>query len=964
MKKAFPRRKGGIRDKLMTDFAILTSSGENPVTHLAQTLMGEHRNVLPDLSQSVVLLPDYQAAPRLKLELLRTAEQHNVSALLLPRISTLRDFLEQLAPPGDDVIPEEQRLLLLVDALHKHPHLYGASNPWLLAADLLQLFDELTLYRIRLPQHVSEFADLLARCYRIEAGHPALLKEAHIVHTLWQAWHQQLQAEGWTDSSSHYLRQLGHSLHRLPAQARFYVAGFNRFVPAEQQWLRELAKQRPLRVLLQDDPGESGFQPRLGFLRGAVTSPRSRFFQAALDSSAIPLLQRARDFAAAHPSSPISDGIRMQPADSFEEEIQFTTLEIQRALSRGDRHIGVITEDRKFARRLRAYLERAGIELKDTTGWALSTTRAVALLESWLQCVENDFPHHAFLDLLKSAVPADDEEYLKLVYRFETDIVLHENIGSGMQRYRKALQSRARRLPWWNNGVQQKLTALLDLHERAAAPLQKLLRQPRAAEAYTRELLNSLQRLQLQRLLAADEAGREALSLLDRLQRAASALPARIDWLDFRIWLGCMLETRYFSPSTTNPRVQLLNLQQSTLQGFDTLIIASADENRIPGSSGALPFFNDAVRRALALPDWEDRLRERQYQFRCLLENNPCVFISWQRESNGEPVALSPWLEILNHFHETAYGRSLILPASGSRAAEIRIEAGMEAPIPEIPARPAPRVSASAVPTDLTVSSHQRLVDCPYQFYAYDILQLKATDEIRQTLQKSDYGERVHRCLQAFHSGAEDLPGPFTQPVTPQNRAQALELMDLIARAVFTDDIEDNFLHRGWLQRWLGRIPDYLDWQIGHGAEWTVETAEQQYQTALDADLNLRGRIDRIERRGAEVALIDYKTGRTPSLDEVLSGEDVQLPSYSLFREDVARVQYLGLDRKKIEDRTVVEGEILQDLRQQVKTRLLDAIGRIREGAPLPALGQPPLCDYCDFSGLCRRKIWQRNNEQ
>lgn len=950
------------RDRLMTDFAILTPDGENPVIHLAQTLMREHRHVLPDLSRVVVLLPDYQLAPRLKLELLRMAEQQNVPALLLPRISSLHDFLDRLVPRGDRVIPEEQRLLLLVDALHQHPHLYGASNPWLLAADLLQLFDELTLYRIRLPLTVTEFADLLARCYRIDAGHPALLKEAQIVHTLWQAWHRQLQAEGWTDSSSHHLRRLGYSLQQLPEHAHFYVAGFSRFIPAELEWLRELAQQRPLRLMVQGDPDDGGLQPRLGFLRNNTTDSCSLFFQAALDSSETPSLQRARDFAAAHPSSPIFERIRIQPADSFEQEIQLASLEITRALQRGDRHIGVITEDRKFARRLRAYLERAGIELKDTVGWALSTTRAVALLESWLQCIENDFPHHALLDLLKSAAPVGDEEYLKIVYRFETDIVLHENIGSGMNRYRKALQSRARRLPWWNNSVQQQLSALLDLYEGAALPLQKLLHKTWPADAYTGALLEGLQHLPLQRLLTDDEAGREALSLLDRIQRAASALEARIDWLDFRIWLGHALETHYFSPSTTNSRVQLLNLQQSTLQGFDTLIIAAADENRIPGSAGMLPFFNDAVRSTLELPDWEDRLRERQYQFRCLLENNLRIFISWQRESNGEPVALSHWFEVLNYFHETAYGQSLIAPVAQSG---VEIRTAMEAAMPEIPERPAPRVAASAVPEDLTVSSHQRLLDCPYRFYIHDILQLKATDEIRQALQKSDYGERVHRCLQAFHSGIDGLPGPFRQAVTRQNREQALDLMERIAQAVFTDDVEDNFLHRGWLQRWLARIPDYLDWQIGHDAEWTVEKAEQQYQVALDANLNLRGRVDRIERRGAgEVALVDYKTGRTPVLDEVLSGEDVQLPSYSLFREDVVRVQYLGLDGKKIEDRTVVEGETLQELRQQVRTRLVDTMSRIRAGVPLPALGQPPLCDYCDASGLCRRKIWQRQQQE
>jgi ATP-dependent helicase/nuclease subunit B len=955
LKKAFPRRKNADRDKLMTDFAILTPDGENPVAYLAHTLMSGHRSDLPDLSHIIVLLPDYQAAARLRLELLRMAEQQNIPALLLPSITTLRDFLAQVVSP-DHVLPEEQRLLLLVNALHKHRYLYGTSNPWLLAADLLQLFDELTLYRIRLPQAVAEFADLLARCYRMDSGHPALLKEAQIVHTLWQAWHRQLQAEGWIDSSSQHLRQLGYSLQRLPASAHFYLAGFRRFIPAELEWLRELARLRPLRLLMQGTPDDSGLQPRFGFLRNSA-SPRSRFFQATFDSSA-PLLQRARDFAVLHPSSPVLESIRIHPADSFEEEVQFAALEVRRALQRDDRHIGVVTEDRKFARRLRAYLERAGIELKDTTGWALSTTRAAALLESWLQCVENDFPHHAFLDLLKSAAPADDEEYLKLVYRFETDIVLHENIGSGMQRYRKALRSRALRLQWWNGSVQQRLTALLDLHERAAAPLQKLLNGNRPARLYAHELLTSLQYLQLERRLAGDEAGSQTLSLLDRVQRAASAIDASIGWLDFRIWLGYALETHYFSPSTVNPRVQLLNLQQCTLQAFDTLIVAAADENRIPGSAAALPFFSDAVRGVLALPDWEDRLRERQYQFRCLLENNARIIVSWQRESNGEPVALSPWFEMINHFHESAYGRSLLAPVGTDRAAEIRFHTGTD--MPAIPASPAPRIAASSVPTDLTVSSHQRLLDCPYQFFAYDVLKLKAADEIRQSLQKSDYGERVHRCLQAFHSGIEGLPGPFAQPVTPQNRGQALELLQRIAHAVFTDDIEDNFLHRGWLQRWLARIPDYLDWQTEHNTEWTVENAEQQYQVALGAELNLRGRIDRIERRGGEIALIDYKTGRTPALDEVLSGEDVQLPSYSLFREDVVRVQYIGLDGAKIEDRTVVEGESLRELREQVRKRLLETMNRIREGASLPALGQPPRCDYCDASGLCRRKIWQQ----
>jgi ATP-dependent helicase/nuclease subunit B len=31
---------------------------------------------------------------------------------------------------------------------------------------------------------------------------------------------------------------------------------------------------------------------------------------------------------------------------------------------------------------------------------------------------------------------------------------------------------------------------------------------------------------------------------------------------------------------------------------------------------------------------------------------------------------------------------------------------------------------------------------------------------------------------------------------------------------------------------------------------------------------------------------------------------------------------------------------------------------RLRDGAGLPALGEPPTCDWCDARGLCRRDHW------
>jgi ATP-dependent helicase/nuclease subunit B len=943
----------------MIDFVTFIPISENPIAAAADLILREQQSALPDLSKVAILLPQYPAAQQLHQQLL----ERTGSGLLLPRIETLRSFMDRLLPADGNIIPHEQRLLILVHALRKHSSLYGSGNPWLLAADLLKLFDELTLCRVQLPKTTEEFASILANCYRLQADHPPLLREARIVHILWQAWHEQLHAEGWRDASEQYLHQLAQSLGQMPQQLSIYLIGHYRFVPAEIDWLQQLAQQRPVRILISGDTHDSEFTPHGGFLHDTGKSQRSysAFLQAALAHEEIPLLDRARTFAATHPQSPTQNCIHIQPADSLEHEIRIIESILLNALSRGERHIGIVTEDRKLARRLRAHLEHSGIELHDSIGWALSTTRSAALLENWLQCIEGDFPHHAFLDLLKSTalLRNEPEDFLKLIYRFEMDLVLHENIASGINRYRNALRYRSARLPYWNQPVREQLQALLDLHDSAAQPLQKLLKRPAPAAAYMDALLTSLQKLELQHCLAADAAGQQILAVLDRMRRSSAAADTMMEWTDFRIWLGHILEIHYFSPPTSSRRVQLLTLQQSALYACDTLILAGADEQHLPTRTGGLPFFNDAVRNALGMPDWRDRLLEQQYLFRRLLESSPRIFATWQRERNSEPVHMSRWLEIIDQFHLAAYGIAL---TANSPSAIPEDTAKLPDTPASIPVRPSPVVPAELLPAEITVSAHQRLLNCAYQFYIHDVLQLKPLDEIREALQKADYGSRVHLCLQAFHCGVEGLPGPYSEKLTQANRQQAVAMLEQIAHAVFTRDIEDNFQHRAWLQRWLARIPDYIEWQINHNVDWTVTAAEQDYRLKLDETFTLRGRIDRLERSGDRFGVIDYKTGRVPSQDDVANGEDVQLLSYSMLVGDISRAQYLGLDQTRgVQAGVCIENETLQELSAQAKRRLSDSLQRIRAGAGMAALGIAPACDHCDAASLCRHKVWRRN---
>ena len=61
------------------------------------------------------------------------------------------------------------------------------------------------------------------------------------------------------------------------------------------------------------------------------------------------------------------------------------------------------------------------------------------------------------------------------------------------------------------------------------------------------------------------------------------------------------------------------SLEQSRLQIFDALIIASVDKNNFPGTSSNYVFFNEQVRAELNIPTWREDHVRHLHQFRSLL---------------------------------------------------------------------------------------------------------------------------------------------------------------------------------------------------------------------------------------------------------------------------------------------------------------------------------------------------------
>ena len=946
---------------------------DDPLRVLAQQICTTHQQQLPDLTALVILMPELTVAPRLRRELLGVARTHGCHAILGPLITTPRLWIEQFSRLQIPVISGYARELLLTEALVHHPQLYGKARPWHLTDSLLRLFDELTLHQYDLPTDIETFHAHLTRAYGVRAAAPqALSREASLVHTLWHAWHQQLHDIHSIDPHSAYLLKLSHSVGRLKAGTHVYIAGFSNWCVAEIVWIRTLAARARCTVILHG--GNPALQVRAEALGNSTVpevtpSPRAAFLDAAFGPDSPPLAERARAFSIQHPVSQVAEHWTLFAAHGSEEEARAIELQVRRWLLSGVECVGIVTENRRLARRVRALLERANLVLDDLTGWALSTTRAASALERWLECIEEDFAHEPMLDVLKCAFiffpGMDRDQHLATVYRLEEDIVRNENVARNLERYRYHLRRRRERLPTEFGTAHDAVEVLLDRLQDAAQPLISLLDgRNRPAHVFLHALHDSIARLGMDQKWGEDQAGVRVLQELELLRTAAATSALHMTWLEFRAWLGRALEMYNFVSPLAGRGVQLFNFAHSALARFDALIIGGCEQEYLPNSGQVSPFFNDGVRAELGLPTAQFHRDAMLHDFLRLLESAPRVLLTRVRDRDGEEVIASPWWDTLQTFHQLAYGTNLhdaeLEALTGDPRAQVR--SGDAAILPRRTRMPEPRIDAALLPDTISAHGYQTLLNCPYQFFVVYGLKLKPSETVREALQKDDYGKRVHLCLQAFHSKTPGLPPPFGARVTGDNRDAAIRHLETIARAVFARDLNDDFRHRGWLKRWLSAVPAYIDWEIKRAMQWTVDTVELKQQHLIeDAGLTLNGRIDRVDTGNTGAGIVDYKTGGVPQQHEIDAGEAVQLPFYASLLADtrkVTSVEFVVIETTTVKSSGELTGDALSSLSAQNIERLATVVHQLRSSHAAPAWGDVNTCAHCDMEELCRRPAW------
>lgn len=860
---------------------------------VARHILAQHVHEIPDLRRTIVLVPNYHVTQPLAQALSRIA---NLPALLLPQMITLNGWAQSI-PLSDPIAPDTCRAAALYQALRAR-RWFADADLWGIARELLSLLDELTQHCVTLPQNEEDFLAQLEHAYQARRNAPMQF-EARVVHELWYA----MSASGELDAARAYQQRLAQLAQQ--ADAPLYVLLVSGLAVPEKHFLDAYARRAPVEIF---DLRQMAAQQ----LGGDVPP------------SAFPLSHAA-----------LRGRLRLFAAHGLEQEARAADIQVRRWLLAGKKNIAIVAQDRLVARRVRALLERAKVLVRDETGWTLSTLSVSTVLMRWLDTLQSNFYHQDLLDLLKSPfifADQDSGERKRAVYQLEQLVRKH--------------------------GVASHLQAFLDLAEGEAEVQTVLARLRQAADVlgeskaslsgWLHALGESLAILGIRQGLAADAAGAQLLQALQTWQQELAADTTRFTRTEWRHWLAQQLDTNTFHDATIDSPVLLTHLAATRWRSFDAVLLLGCDAAHLPGIGNGSVWFNDAVRAALGLPTRDTHLAQQRDDLLGLLALNDTVLATWQESRNGEKNLLSPYLEMLCALHELT-SDDLAEQELGAllESAQVRT---VDFPLPDMAAMPVPGVPETLIPERISASGYNSLVACPYQYYARHMLRLNELDEVREGVEKRDYGEWVHDILHRFHQQFPVLGG--------HPHAALDEALQRISREVFAPALEHDYLARAWLLRWQQAIPAYLEVQLKSEAEgWRYQRGEVPFELPLTDGLMLYGRIDRVDARGNENKVLDYKMMDAGRLRNKLRepGEDVQLACYAhVYEADEAA--FISIEKDK-----VIPVAVPQDLPELVQAnieRLKEVFSQIGNGIAMPANGVDEACTYCEMRGLCRKAEW------
>lgn len=934
------------------------------------------------LASFTVLLPTKRAIRALKEAFLRRiGEAGGERALLLPRLHALGDLDEdELVLAGDldaslapAIDPLRRRLLLarLVMAARKD---LAWDQAALLAGELARFLDQMQTQGVSLARlkdlapadHADHWGEVLKFLGILAEAWPAVLEGEKALDP---AQRRNLllaaQAKAWRDRPPAGPVVAAGSTGSVPAAADLLktVAGLEQgavVLPGLDRWLDDAAWAD----IDETHPqfGMKNLLAHFGVERDAVGD----WMDAAVSRTPKPRLRLICE--AFRPAQHSDAWLRMEPLpkqaledfgyveapDSRSEALAIALL-MREAADKPKRTAALVTPDRNLARRVAAELLRFGVEIDDSAGTPLAQTPPGVFLRLIAEAVRQEFAPVALLSLLKHPLcglglaPA---QLRHLARELEIAELRGPRPAPGLAAIGKG---RA-----WIEQLADLSASLSDLLARPAVGLDDLVK----SHLGLAENLAATDEETGAARLWRGEAGEACVSFLSGLLascRGVGEMPGGV----YPAFLEILMADAPVRPLYgRHPRLHIWGPLEARLQKADLLILGGMNEGVWPAEPPADPWLSRPMRKELGLDSPERRIGMAAHDAAQAMAARRVV-ITRSAKEGGAPTEPSRFLQRL----ETAMRAAGLQDAAGGEAWRLQepldwvdLIDRAEKQAPPGPPKPCPPVEAR--PTGLSVTRIETWMRDPYALYAMKILRLKALKPLDADPEASDYGNLIHKTLELY---VEKWP----DRAPPDVAAQLLAL----GETVFAAEMDRPGVWAFWWPRFLS-VVDFIAKLEKERASFVRQRFAERTGKLLVDGFELSAKADRIDLlNDGTLSLVDYKTGKPPSLKQVKAGFAPQLPLEAAM---LAAGAFDGLPKGVVSELAFwrlsggKSGGLLQNVNADIAQLAAEAMEGLRAlvrvyrdaSAPYPACPTPGMApDWSDYVHLERRQEWQSEEE-
>ena len=857
---------------------------------LAKGILAEHGGDPLALADVLVLLPTRRSVRALREAFLRTTDG---TPTILPRMAPLGDVDDsewEIAsgdgaaldlPPAIDPAEREALLAEMVAAFPDDkgdPIAQSAAQALKLARELGRLLDELAIEGVSFDRLEGLVEGNFASHWQ------RTLKFLAIVGEMWPA---MLAERGQIDAIDRRTRALRAQAARWrehsPATP-VIAAGSTGSQPATRELLQVIASLPQGAVVLpgldrdMDDKSWAALDqshPQFGLheLLAALGVARADVpeWPGAAGSSTrhflISELMRPAETSEAwqRPLASSLEHVTRADCKTSHQEAIVVALALRETLKDEGRTAALVTPDRELARRVAAELRRWGIDIDDSAGAPLADTPPASLMYALLAAIEAGFAPVELLALLKHplcTLGIDRTTVLDAARRLDRKCLRGLKPTPGIA----AIRARIENTKFGDPADRKTVETVIDRLDAATSGLAMLMANETAPEALLDATIAAAEMIAPTETMWAGEAGEALADLLARLRTAwagRNAVAAE-EWPSL---FAAMLETATLRPAFgRHPRLAIWGPLEARLQRADLLILGGLNEGTWPPAVETGPWINRPMRTALGLPQPERRVGLSAHDFASALSAERVLLTRAEREG-GAPTVPSRWLARLDALFGYEAGGSAPPPEyiqRGQRSYIAWAEA-IDRPTSYRPwLRPEPRPPLEARPTKLSVSRVEQWRRDPYGLYARSILDLKALDPLEAELGAADRGNALHDALDEFlrahPSGV--LPPEAVQEFETLGNKHLGELLTAPAERAF------------WWPRFQRLARWFVAEENARRASGTrllaSETTGALTVGPADRPLRIEARADRVDDVGAGAwEIIDYKTGRVPTKDEL-----------------------------------------------------------------------------------------------